>query len=726
MTKKKTQMPIQALLRDPIVQRIEAGEAPEEIYQEIIRRILEFKCINSVALYLPSEANTDEQEIVASSKSFMSEEGFKETERAAFINEESTLNPFHFWKSGNYYYFDVTCNGTAIGTLALVSDKELNDEIYASASNLAHQAGIVFEKQRMSGIIQHYMDRLQVLNELNQLIASNVSLDRIMKTIARESAFRFGGDISITFIYDESSSELLMRGIFGFPAKLCPERISTLEGILGQTIRLGGHFSLNRLSDHPKHGLGFLEDLGIKGLDAGCLEVRGETLGVILLGYRREIVLSQRDLKRFEEFSQAAAVAIGNSRTQERIQAYTERLEELVEQRTKDLVVQTERAEEANQAKSRFLANMSHELRTPLTAIVGYSSVLADGIFGPLNDKQLDAMRAITRSSEHLKSLIDDVLNVARVESGKEAPEPTDVRIADVLHQTYKLMMQSAAGKKLSLEPCQLSSELSEVSVHVDRRHFQQIMINLTSNAIKYTPSGGRVTFDARLVSDKVEISVIDTGVGIAPDKIDKLFERFERGEDIYSKTQEGTGIGLNLTKHLVEINGGRIGVESTEGSGSRFFVLLPISEAGTSAEAIEQSNYLTDERLDGLTALVVDDNADTRMVLEHLLSAVGASVDTSASVQEGMASLQKRVPDIVLTDLAMPGESGLVLVEHIRNSEGELGKIPIIVFSACAFQKDQDAALEAGASIFVPKPFMPQEIIRNIRKLTLNMALQS
>lgn len=723
---KKKEMPYASLLSDPIVQFIEAGEAPESGYRLIVERVLACPNVRAAALYLPSEINTDEQEAVWQSEGFAPEEGYKEKERAAFINETSRLDEFHKWSSGAYTYFDVSCSGAAIGTLVVISSEPLSTASCTLAAGCAHHAGVIFERDRMDGIIQHYMDRLQVLNELNQLIASNVSLDRIMKTIARESAFRFGGDIAVTFKYDESASLLEVKGSFGFPPLLqtLPD-VPTDEGIMSQTIRLGGHFSVSRLADHPQHGLDPLEEIGIKGLDVVCLEVRGETLGAILLGYRRETTLSQRDLTRFEEFAQAVAVAIGNARTQERIQAYTERLEELVEQRTRDLLVQTERAEEANQAKSRFLANMSHELRTPLTAIVGYSSVLADGIFGPLTDKQLDAMRAITRSSEHLKSLIDDVLNVARVESGKEAPEPTDVKVADVLNQTYKLMLQSAAGKGVMLEQLKLPADMLEVNAHIDRRHFQQIMINLASNAVKYTPPGGSVSFDARVVADKVEISVSDTGVGISPAKIEKLFERFERGEDTYSKTQEGTGIGLNLTKHLVEINGGRIGVESTEGAGSRFFILLPLSTNVSNEQESEQPTYLVDERLDGLTALVVDDNADTRMVLQHLLAAAGATVELSSSVSEGRAALEKKVPDIVLTDLAMPGESGLVLVQHIRNSESELSKIPIIVFSACAFQKDQEAALEAGASIFVPKPFMPKDIIRSIRKLTLNMALQ-
>ena len=270
-------------------------------------------------------------------------------------------------------------------------------------------------------------------------------------------------------------------------------------------MKVGGHISVTDLDKHIRHGLDFLKELSVRAVDVCCLEVRGESLGAILIGYRREHNLSQNDLTRFEEFCQGAAVAIANARTQERIESYTERLEELVEQRTADLAIQTSRAEEANQAKSKFLANMSHELRTPLTAIVGYSSVLCDGVFGELNEKQLDALNAVARSSDHLKNLIDDVLNLARIESGKEEAEPTAVSIKDLLTQAHRLILQSAIGKGVQMNPLELSPEMSETSIYTDPKHIQQIIINLMSNAVKYTPKGGEVTLNAELAGDKIK-----------------------------------------------------------------------------------------------------------------------------------------------------------------------------------------------------------------------------
>lgn len=710
-----------------ILRMIEQGEEPRRIFVAIAECALSVSGAKGTAIFLPSEKANDQQELVASAGIFdldqPRESGPDQEERVAL---QAAATNVHQVSHGEQHYFDVICLGAAIGSLVAIAPEGLSKVAGDKLRLLAHHTGATFERQRLSGTLQHFLDRLQVLNELNQLIASNVGLQRIVKSLARESAFRFAADIALAFVLDEQKTALEIKGGYGCAPTMIPKRIElgSDSGIMAQVMRSGGHFSISNLANHPSHGLKFLEELDVRSMDLCCLEVHGEPLGAILIGYRRETIISPNDLTRFEEFCQGAAVAIANARTQERITSYTERLEELVESRTADLAIQTARAEEANHAKSQFLANMSHELRTPLTAIVGYSSVLADGIFGPLSDKQLDALNAITRSSDHLKNLIDDVLNLARIESGKEEPEPAKVSVKDLLTQAHKLMLQTAIGKGVSISPLQLSDELKNAALYVDPKHIHQIIINLMSNAVKYTPKGGKVWVGAEALTDKIKISVSDTGVGIPNHKIEKLFERFERGEDTYSKAQEGTGIGLNLTRRLVELNGGRIGATSAEGEGSTFWILIPMATSDTPIVATPE---VQDQRarLDGLAALVVDDNRDTCEVLKHILLAAGATVKTAHSVREGITSLEEEQPDIILTDLAMPNESGLVLISHVRNKNDKSARMPIIVLSACAFESDKDAALNAGASAFIPKPFKPNEVIKNVRQLTLSMAMQ-
>ncbi len=697
---------------DALITMIEGGEEPRCIYDYIVEAACNTPSVAAAALYLSTERANEVPILVAASASFPVEHSDE-----IYAQLETPVTGMR--------RIDVVCLGAAVGALVVIGPEELSERVIPHLKTLAHNAAVVFERSRLSTTLQHFLDRIQVFNELNQLIVGKVGLPRLVKTLTRDAAFRFGAELSLTFMLSDDRATVSLEGIFGCPPASAPAKIDAGEGIIGQVLRLGGHLSVSDLSKVAAHGLPFLRDEGACSLEICCLEIHGEILGVILLAFRNETTFSANELTRFEEFCQGAAVAISNARTQERLRTHTEHLAELVETRTKDLQVQTKVAEEANQAKSRFLANMSHELRTPLTAIVGYGSILTDGIFGPLNDKQQDALVAIVRSSEHLKSLIDDVLNLARIESGKENAEPTRVALGEVLHQAHRLMLQQAITKGVNIKPIELSEELLSECLFVDAKHINQIIINLMSNAVKYTPSGGSVWLSAEVVVDKIRVNVHDTGVGLSPQKIERLFERFERGEDTYSKHQEGTGIGLNLTKHLIELNGGRVGVESVVGSGSTFWLLLPRASAEQFA-VVEPDKNPALARLDGLNALVVDDNADTLSVLRTVLEASGATITTAASVNEAREKFAVGGFDIVLTDLAMPGESGLALISHIRGQSDKSAGIPVIVLSACAFDNDKQTALEAGASMFIPKPFRPTEIIRGVRQATLASAMKA
>ena len=700
---------------------IENGEEPRRIFLAIAECAAKTPGAVSAGLYLPSERNEGESELVASFGDFPLEDSQE------LSSNRSTGSSFRRKSShGEFNFFDVVCHGAPVGGITVIAPQGLTHQASERLIALAYHTSVIFERQRLSQTVQHFLDRLQVLNELNQLIASNIGLQRLKKSLARESAFRFASDVSLTFLLNDDKKTLRISGVYGCTPKQLPVEVPLESGILSQVMRVGGYFSVANLEQQSNHGLDFLVEMGIQALDVCCLEARGEALGAILIGFKKNDSISQKDLTRFEEFAQGAAVAVANSITQERISNYAERLEELVEQRTADLAIQSARAEEANEAKSKFLANMSHELRTPLTAIVGYSSVLVDGIFGELNDKQTDALNSIARSSEHLKNLIDDVLNLARVESGKEEAEPEPVSVKDVLIQTQKLMMQTAMGKGVELCPFVLNQDIEKSQMLVDRKHLHQIIINLMSNAVKYTPPKGKVWVKAEKMYDMIKILVSDTGVGIPEYKLKKLFERFERGDDTYSKAQVGTGIGLNLTKRLVELNGGRIGVESEEGKGTTFWIALPLAAEAVKPKLEQQiPGEAIQNRLDGLSTIVVEDNPDTCEVLRQILMSAGASVRTAHTVQEGRELLEQEVPDILLTDLAIPGESGIEMIKHIRNSSDAISELPVIVLSACAFDSDREAALEAGASLFIPKPFRPKDILKNVRDLTLTMAMR-
>lgn len=717
-----------ASLIDPtseIVSLFLQGAEPSHIFEAVGSAALNTTKASSVSIALRKNQESPDFETVFSSPTFVPESIHSpRPPQVAAIGEDSCI--LRRYDEQSYLLCNALCVDSEIGHVTLLNPTDTSPRALATLVACTKWLAIVAERQRMSASVQHFLDRLQVLNQLTTLVAANTGFLSMLKSITRQAAFRFGADLALILILSEATGDLQLfgEGVFGCATKTLPETFSVKSGLLSQVINLGGHIAVQDLPSASDPNLNVLTDLGYTSVDLQCLEVHGNPLGVVVLGSRQEQTIAEEEKSSFEEFCQAAAVALANARSQQQIQEYSEKLESLVEQRTQELEQQKALAEQANTTKSQFLANMSHELRTPLTAIMGYSSILKEGIFGPVTERQMEAISAISQSSEHLKNLIDDVLNLARVESGKEDPEPRNVRVQDLLTQSYKLMMQTAIKKGIKLDQPLLSGPVKEVSLFADPKHTQQILINLLSNAIKYTPKGGVVSMSVEVVVDKVRISVSDTGVGIPASKQATLFERFERGEDDYSKSQEGTGIGLNLTRRLTELNGGRIGVSSTEGQGSTFWIMLPVARSDGQS-IVQQCDEVASHNLDGLTLIVVDDNPVNCDILSAILTKAGASVHVAHSVREGVSLLSNTTPDIILTDLAMPKESGIDLIHQVRDG-GTSGQqdIPIIVLSACAFNSDKEAALSAGADHFIVKPFKPTEVIQSVRNLTLERAL--
>jgi signal transduction histidine kinase len=251
------------------------------------------------------------------------------------------------------------------------------------------------------------------------------------------------------------------------------------------------------------------------------------------------------------------------------------RLDQVLQEKNIELESARSVAEKTNLAKSDFLANMSHELRTPLNSVIGFSEVLQDRIFGPINDKQMEYVNNILTSGRHLLSLINDILDLSKVESGKMKLELSDFSLRESLDASLMMLMEKAlkGGIELHLD----ITPPADLRIMADQRKLKQILYNLLSNAVKFTPAGGTVVLSALRDGDFIEITVADSGIGIKEEDIAKLFHPFTQLESVYTKEYKGTGLGLALNKDLVELHGGRVWVESRFGTGSRFSFNIPI-----------------------------------------------------------------------------------------------------------------------------------------------------
>jgi signal transduction histidine kinase len=290
------------------------------------------------------------------------------------------------------------------------------------------------------------------------------------------------------------------------------------------------------------------------------LLLHDKAIGAISVDRANPGPLTSKQIALLKTFADQAVIAIENVRLFNEIQEKSRQLEI------------------ANQHKSEFLANMSHELRTPLNAVIGFSEVLQQGMVGELNDKQGEYVNYIHTSGSHLLSLINDILDLSKVEAGRMELELTSFNVPLAIDNALTLVKERAARHGLSLE-CTFDPMVAEI--HADERKFKQVMLNLLSNAVKFTPEGGRITVAARALDDAVEVSVTDTGIGIAPEDCEAVFEEFRQvGTHAEGKAQ-GTGLGLALTKRFVELHGGKIWLASTLGKGSTFAFTLPCVTRG-------------------------------------------------------------------------------------------------------------------------------------------------
>jgi CheY-like chemotaxis protein len=382
-------------------------------------------------------------------------------------------------------------------------------------------------------------------------------------------------------------------------------------------------------------------------------------------------------------------------------------------------------AREANRMKDEFLTTLSHELRTPLSAILGWTRLLRSG---RLQGRRKDhAVEVIERNVLAQTKLIDDLLDVSRIITGKLRLQLRAAVLSDVIDAAIEAMRPAAEAKEIQVRS-EKRLRPGEDRVVGDPDRLQQIIWNLISNAIKFTPVRGRVSVELSRADGDFEITVTDTGRGMAPDFLEQAFDRFRQADSSTTRAQGGLGIGLAIARHLVELHGGSISAESAgSGRGSRFRVMLPAvaiglglgerKEPGIVVAAGDASQCLAD--LDGVRILLVEDEKDSRDLIAEILRGAGGDVKAVASAREALEEIPVYRPEILISDIGMPDEDGYSLIRRIRDrSPEEGGLIPAIAVSAYAREEDRIRSLSAGFQMHVAKPFEPLDLTAAIGRL--------
>lgn len=387
-------------------------------------------------------------------------------------------------------------------------------------------------------------------------------------------------------------------------------------------------------------------------------------------------------------------------------------------------------AEAASEAKSGFLANMSHELRTPLNAIIGFSELLLDRWGGGLTEKQQASAKEILTAGRRLLQLIGDILDFSKVEAGRTDLRVGPARIDHLLTNCMIMIKEKASRHALTLD-VSLQDELIGREIRADDAKLKQVVVNLLSNAAKFTPDGGRIRLEADKEGDELVIRVVDTGAGVKPEDQDRIFQAFEQVDWSYSRMQEGAGLGLALAKRLVELHGGRIWVKSeVPGLGSEFGFAIPWVEVAHvdvvvghyedgPVRPFHESLGVDGAPIETITlpsVLVVEDNDANRRLAVNLLLAGGYEPLEARTAEEGLATAKKQKPALILMDISLPGMDGLTAATALKGNP-DTAHIPVVALTAHALMDDEEKAIKAGCDAFLAKPVASGLLYRTLGK---------
>ena len=555
---------------------------------------------------------------------------------------------------------------------------------------------LVTALESRSAELARKVDQLEALAEVGEAISSTLVADEVLTTIVTHAVQLSGTDGGSLMEFDEATGLFGVRAAYGTTPGVI-EALRATEIHLDRTWvgRAARSREVLQIADLDAETppldphLRLLHADGWRSLVAIPLVRPDRVVGALVVRRKSVGSFSDETCELLAAFASQSAVALTNAR-----------LYQQLEQQSAELAA-------ASRHKSEFLASMSHELRTPLNAVIGFSEVLLERMFGELNDRQDDYLRDIHAAGRHLLALLGDILDLSKIEAGRMELDLTRFPMDDVISQALALVRERASlhGIRLSLEA---DGNLGTVSA--DELRLKQVMLNLLSNAVKFTPDGGRVTVRAWREGDEIDVTVTDTGIGIEPADQDRIFDSFQQGERSASSS-EGTGLGLTLSRRIVELHGGRLWLTSTPGEGSTFGFAIPQPD---SAAAPEPEPGHQDVEIIGPTVVVIEDDPRSAELVELHLRAAGLRTVVASSGEQGLDLVRAEDPVAVVLDIHLPGMNGWEVLAALKG-DPETADVPVVVVSV---EPERGRGFALGATEYLVKPVSGEHLLAAVTRL--------
>ena len=558
----------------------------------------------------------------------------------------------------------------------------------AQAAVVVRQIDLVRALEDRTVELARRIDQLEALSEVGGAVSSSLVLDEVLTTIIM-NAVRFarcdGGSI---MEYIEQERAFVVRSAYASDRLL--EQLRTIkvgldDTLVGRAAREGHPIAVPDLDavELDIH-LRLLHQDGWRSMVAVPV-MRGDLIvGALVVRRRTPGDFSDDTIEFLENFAGQSALAVWNA------------------QLFRELETKTAELEVASRHKSEFLASMSHELRTPLNAVIGFSEVLLERMFGELNERQDEYLRDILGSGRHLLQLLNDILDLSKVEAGRMELEPSTFSLRSALEYGASMVRERAArhGIRLFID---VDDDLD--TVETDELRLKQVLVNLLSNAVKFTPDGGSVTVTARGLEHEISVAVADTGIGIAPADRERIFESFQQGRR-GMQSEEGTGLGLTLCRRIVSLLGGSMWLESEVGAGSTFGFTIP----RRAPLAAQPPGAATGDRRP--TVVVVEDDRASLDLTAAYLDGLGVDVVIARDGDAGLSAIRAHVPAAVLLDIRLPRTDGWEVLRQVR-ADAATADVPVIVVSIV---DERARGMALGASAYLVKPVPRETLVGALR----------